>query len=166
MAKEKLATDPAAAQALVGEAHEEAKRALAEIRDLVRGIYPAVLADRGLDPAISALTGRCPVPVTVTVALDGRLPEIVEATAYFVVAEALTNVAKHSSASEAWVVIHREHDRLLLEVGDNGVGGADPTVGTGLAGLVDRVAALDGHLTIRSPPDGPTRIYGELPCGS
>lgn len=166
MAKEKLLTDPVAAQALVTEAHEEAKRTLAEIRNLVRGIYPAVLTDRGLDSAISALAGRCPVPVTVKVELDGRLPEVVEATAYFLIAEALANVAKHSRASEAWVTVSQKPDRLLVEVGDNGVGGADPTTGTGLAGLADRVAALDGQLVVISPPQGPTRICGELPCAS
>lgn len=166
LAREKLATDPVAGQALVAEAHEEAKRALAEIRDLVRGIYPAVLADRGLDAAISALAGRCPVPVTVTVELSERLPIAIESTAYFFVAEALTNVARHSRASVAWVVVRREQDRLLVDVGDNGVGGADETRGTGLAGLADRVAALDGRFAILSPPGGPTRITGELPCGS
>jgi len=166
MAKYKCASDPGAVQALVWEAHEEAKETLAEVRGLVRGIYPAILADRGLDPAISALAGRCPAPVAVSVDLDGRLPEIVELTAYFLIAEALTNVAKHSRASQAWVVVRREHDRLLIEVGDNGVGGADPSVGTGLAGLADRVAALEGRFVVESPPQGPTRLVGELPCGS
>lgn len=164
MAKEKLVADPVAAQPLVAHAHEEAKRALAEIRDLVRGVYPAVLADRGLDAAVSALVGRCPVPVAVTVELVGRLPEAVESTAYFLIAEALTNVAKHSQATAAWVEVRCKEDRLLVVVGDNGVGGADATQGTGLAGLADRVAALDGRLTISSPARGPTRIIGELPC--
>ncbi len=166
LAREKLASDPVAGQALVAEAHEEAKRALAEIRDLVRGIYPAVLADRGLDAAISALAGRCPVPVTVTVELGERLPMAIESTAYFFVAEALTNVVRHSRASMAWVVVRREQGRLLVDVGDNGVGGADAARGTGLAGLADRLAALDGRFTISSPQGGPTRLRGELPCGS
>ncbi len=166
MAREKLATDPAAAQALVAEAHEEAKRALAEIRDLIRGIYPAVLADRGLDAAISALAGRCSVPVTVNVELSERLPMALESTAYFIIAEALTNVARHSRASVAWVTVRREREALLVEVGDNGVGGADAARGTGLAGLADRVAAYDGQFAILSPAGGPTCIKVELPCGS
>jgi signal transduction histidine kinase len=166
MAKDKLAVDPVAAQMLVAAAHEEAKQALAEIRNLVRGIYPAVLADRGLDAAISALAGRCPVPVAVTVELDERPSEMVESTAYFLIAEALANVAKHSQATEAWVDVRRDNDRLLVDITDNGVGGADPTRGTGLAGLGDRVAALDGQFAVSSPPGGPTRISGVLPCES
>jgi len=166
LAREKLATDPEAGRALVAEAHEEAKRAIREIRDLVRGIHPAVLTDRGLDPAISALAGRCPVPVTVDVALDRRLPEAVESAAYFVVAEALTNVAKHSGAGQARVGVRCAHDQLTVEVVDDGVGGADPAAGAGLTGLVERVAALDGRLTVESPTGGPTRVRAELPCGS
>ena len=125
MARAKLETDPAAATALVGEAHEEAKRALAELRDLARGIHPAVLADRGLDAAISALAARSPVPVGVEVA-TGRLPGPVESTAYFVVAEALTNAAKHARAAEIGVRITRHRDLLIVEVIDDGAGGADP----------------------------------------
>ena len=165
MARAKLETDPAAATALVGEAHEEAKRALAELRDLARGIHPAVLADRGLDAAISALAARSPVPVGVEVA-TGRLPGPVESTAYFVVAEALTNAAKHARAAEIGVRITRHRDLLIVEVIDDGAGGADPAGGTGLRGLADRVAAVDGQLTITSPPGGPTVIRAELPCGS
>lgn len=163
IAREKLVTDPVAARELVTKAHEEAKSTLVEIRDLVRGIYPSVLADRGLDPAISALAGRCPVPVTVMVELAERVPAAVESTAYFLIAEALTNVAKHSHASEAWVVVRLEEDRLTVEVRDNGVGGADSTVGTGLVGLASRVAAIDGQFVVTSPPCGPTRVYAELP---
>ena len=165
MARAKLETDPAAATALVGEAHEEAKRALAELRDLARGIHPAVLADRGLDAAISALAARSPVPVEVDVA-TGRLPGPVESAAYFVVAEALTNAAKHARAAEIGVRIARHRDLLIVEVIDDGVGGADPAKGTGLRGLADRVAAVDGRLAITSPPGGPTVIRAELPCGS
>src|SRR5262249_9662111 len=117
MAKEKLAIDPVAALPLVTKAHEEAKLALAEIRDLIRGVYPAILADRGLGAAISALAGRCPVPVTTAVELPGRLPEAVESTAYFLIAEALANVAKHSGAAAAWVEVRRVEDRLLVVVG-------------------------------------------------
>jgi signal transduction histidine kinase len=165
MARAKLETDPAAATALVGEAHEEAKRALAELRDLARGIHPAVLADRGLDAAISALAARSPVPVGVEVA-TGRLPDPVESAAYFVVAEALTNAAKHAGAAEIAVRISRHRDLLIVEVTDDGAGGADPARGSGLRGLADRVAAVDGHLTVTSPPGGPTVIRAELPCGS
>jgi signal transduction histidine kinase len=165
MARAKLETDPAAATALVGEAHEEAKRALAELRDLARGIHPAVLADRGLDAAISALAARSPVPVGVDVTA-GRLPGPVESAAYFVVAEALANAAKHAVASEIGVRITRHRDLLIVEVIDDGVGGADPARGTGLRGLADRVAAVDGHLAITSPAGGPTVIRAELPCES
>ncbi|HEX6541114.1 MAG TPA: ATP-binding protein, partial [Ktedonobacterales bacterium] len=163
MAREKLATQPEVAQALVTQAHEEAKRALAELRELVRGIHPAVLADRGLDPALSALAARCPVPVSVTVELTERPVETVEATAYFVAAEALANIAKHSSATEASVEVCRAGDMLQMTVSDNGHGGADSARGTGLAGMADRVAALDGKLTVTSPAGGPTRLVMEVP---
>jgi signal transduction histidine kinase len=162
-AKEKLRTDPQAATELVGEAHEEAKRALAELRDLARGIHPAVLADRGLDAAISALAARSPVPVGVEVVTE-RLPGRVESTAYFVVAEALTNAAKHAGAGEITVRIARLDGLLVVEVTDDGAGGADPARGSGLRGLADRVAALDGRLTVTSPAGGPTVVRAELPC--
>jgi signal transduction histidine kinase len=164
MAREKMPTDPDAARKLVEGAHGEAKRALTDIRDLVRGIHPAVLSDRGLDAAISALADRCPVPVDVDVELDRRPPEAVETTAYFVVAETLANVAKHSGASEVRVAVWRApEDRLVVEVVDDGKGGADPESGTGLAGLRDRLAALDGRLFVVSPAGGPTRVRAELP---
>jgi len=167
MARKKMATDPVVAWQLIEEAHGEAKRALAEIRDLVRGIHPAVLSDRGLDAAISALADRCPVPVEVDAELDGRPPEAVETTAYFVVAEALANVAKHSGASEARVAVRRvPGDRLVVEVVDDGKGGANPEAGTGLAGLADRLAALDGRLLVESPAGGPTRVRAGLPLGA
>jgi signal transduction histidine kinase len=184
MARQKLengpggttAGNPEAARAteLVREAHEEAKRALAEIRDLIRGIHPAVLTDRGLDAAVSALAGRSPVPTSVDVELDERPPEAAEITAYFVIAEALANVAKHSGASEARVWVRRERnarsgdhpgDPLVVEVVDDGRGGADPA-GTGLAGLADRAVVLDGRLTVESPTGGPTRVRAELPWGN
>ena len=183
MARQKLengpgkdAGDPEVARAteLVGEAHEEAKRALAEIRDLIRGIHPAVLTDRGLDAAVSALAHRSPVPTSVDVELDERPPEAAEITAYFVIAEALTNVARHSGASEARVLVRRERsprnggrpeDLLVVEVEDDGRGGADPA-GPGLAGLADRAVVLDGRLTVESPLGGPTRVRAELPWGS
>lgn len=163
MAKEKMETDPEAAQALINEAHEEAKRAMAEIRNLARGIHPAVLTDRGLDAAVSALAGRSPVPVTVDIETEGRLPDAVETAAYFIVAEALTNITRHSNATEASITIRRLEDFLSIDIIDNGTGGADASKGTGLTGMLDRATALDGTLTIDSPAGGPTRIHVELP---
>jgi signal transduction histidine kinase len=164
MAKEKLDSDPAAARALVDEAHDQAKRALSEMRDLVRGIHPAVLTDRGLDAAISALAGRSPVPVSTEVGLPRRLPAEIETNAYLVVAEALTNIAKHSRATRARVIVRCEDGTLVIEVADDGVGGVNPSKGTGLTGLRDRMRALDGKLLISSPVGGPTWIRAELPC--
>jgi signal transduction histidine kinase len=164
MAKEKLEDDPEAARALVEEAHEHAKLAIVELRDLARGISPAVLADRGLDAALSALAAQAPVPVDVSCRLVERLPAPVESTAYFVAAEALANVAKHSRASLAAVTVSREGDQLLVEIHDDGVGGADAN-GNGLAGLASRVEAIGGQLTVDSPSGGPTVIRAELPCG-
>jgi signal transduction histidine kinase len=166
MAKEKMETDPEAAKALVSASHEEAKQVLGELRQLVRGIHPAVLTDRGLDAAISALAGRSPVPVTVEVHLDRRLPEAIESTAYFVVAEALTNVAKHSGASQARVTIWLEEGVLTVLVWDNGTGGARIRRESGLGGLADRVAALDGSFTVESGESGGTTVRAEIPCGS
>jgi signal transduction histidine kinase len=166
MAREKFVRDPEQARALLDEAHEEAKRALSELRNLARGIHPAVLTDRGLDAAISALAGRSTVPVDVSVELARRPPPTVESAAYFVVAEALANVAKHAAARHAAVRIHRDGGRLVVEVRDDGVGGADLRGGTGLSGLADRVAAVDGHFTVSSPAGGPTVIRAELPCES
>lgn len=165
-AKERLATgaDAGEVATLVGEAHEEAKRALVELRDLARGIHPAVLTDRGLDPAISGLAARCPVPVTVEVDVAERPPASVEAVAYFVVAEALANVAKHSGAKRASVMARRSGEKLVVEIRDDGRGGASPD-GNGLTGLADRVQSVDGTLTITSPSGGPTTILAVLPCG-
>ena len=165
-AKEKLDTDPAAGRELVVAAHEEAKAALKEIRDLVRGIHPVILEDRGLDAALSAIVGRSPVPVTLEVDVATRPTAAVESAAYFVVAEALTNVAKHANATKASVSIARAGDRLVVEVRDNGEGGADPGRGSGLQGLRDRVAGLGGSMYVISPPGGPTTLLVELPCAS
>jgi len=164
MAREKLESDPEAVSALVARAHDEAKSTLAELRQLVRGISPAILADRGLDAAISALAARCPVPVVVDVELSKRPPDIVEMTAYFVVAESLTNIARHSGASKARVTAWETGKRIIVEVWDNGRGDADRARGTGLQGLEDRVAGIDGRLRVDSPPGGPTSIRAELPC--
>lgn len=158
--------DPDAGRRMVAEAHEEAKAALKEIRDLVRGIHPVILEDRGLDAALSAVVARSPVPVTLDVQLTGRLPAAVESTAYFVVTEALTNVAKHANATRAHVAIARASGRLVVEIRDNGQGGADPNRGSGLRGLRDRVEGLGGSLYVISPPGGPTTISVEVPCGS
>jgi signal transduction histidine kinase len=156
-------TDEAAE--LVRTAHEEAKQALGEIRDLARGIHPAVLTDRGLDAALSSLAARSPVPVSLRSELgDDRAPEQVESAAYFVVAEALTNVARHSEATQAAVSVARDNGVLVVEIRDDGVGGAEPTPGSGLAGLHDRVGALGGTLIVESPPGGPTAITAVLPC--
>ncbi len=149
----------------IAEAHEEAKAALAELRNLIRGLHPAVLEDRGLDAALSGVVARMPVPVRLTVAdLPGRPPPVIEAVAYFVVSEALANVAKHAQASQAEVVVQRAGDRLHVIISDDGVGGADPGRGTGLAGLANRVSSVDGTLEIASPPGGPTLITVGLPC--
>ena len=164
MAQEKLDSDPVAARALVAGAHGEAKRALSELRDLSRGIYPAILTDRGLGPALSSIAARNPVEVALDVTLDDRLPAATEAAAYFVVVEALTNVAKHSGAEHCRVRIVRRRDRLALEVSDDGSGGADPA-GAGLTGLRQRVEALDGTLAVADAHPG-TTIRAELPCAS
>ncbi len=166
MAVEKIEADPAGARALVAEAQDQARLALAELRDLVRGIAPAILLDRGLVPALSALAGRSPVQTTVASTLpEGeRLPDATERAAYFVVAEALANVAKHASARRCEIRCRREADRLVVEVWDNGAGGALIVPGGGLAGLAGRVEALDGSLTVESPPGGPTLIRAEMPA--
>jgi len=166
-AKEKLATgaDQDEVATLVADAHDEAKRALVELRDLARGIHSAVLTDRGLDAAISALAARCPVPVDVTVDVAERPSATVEAVAYFVVAEALTNVAKHAEATSASVLVRRRGQALAVEIGDDGRGGADAGIGGGgLAGLAERVQSVDGTLTVTSPDGGPTRVLAVLPC--
>ena len=139
---------------------------MVELRNLARGIHPAVLSDRGLDAALSSLAGRAPVPVAVEVQVPERPPAAVETTAYFVVAEALTNIARHSGASRAAVTVARQNGHLTVEVTDDGIGGADTSRGTGLAGLVDRVQSVDGTLRISSPPGGPTVLTVELPCAS
>lgn len=152
---------------MLDEAHVEAKRALGDVRDLARGIYPAVLTDRGLDPALSALAARCPIPVDVSVDVEPRPPASVEAAAYFVVSEALANIAKHAHAGRASVTVRRARDAwLTIQVQDDGIGGAEPAAGTGLAGLRERVSTLDGEFHLLSPEGGPTVLFVELPCAS
>jgi signal transduction histidine kinase len=165
-ARERFDSDPQRARQLVDDAHEEAKAALVELRDLARGIHPAVLTDRGLDAALSAVVTRCPIPVSLSVDLPNRPSAPVESAAYFVVAEALTNVAKHAMANRAHVSIAVQNRRLIIEVRDDGVGGADASRGSGLSGLADRVAALGGWMRVLSPPRGPTSVMVDLPCGS
>ena len=166
MAREKFASDPDAARLLIDEAHGEAKLAIAELRDLARGIHPAVLTDRGLGAALASVAGRCPVPVDLRVDLPERPPATIEGIAYFIISEALANVAKHANATSANVSVARSGSRLVLEVSDDGDGGADPTKGTGLTGLADRVAAIDGWMHVSSPSGGPTTLTVELPCES
>jgi signal transduction histidine kinase len=166
MARQKFATDPAGAERLLAEAHAEAKQALGELRSLARGIHPAVLTDRGLDAALSALAGRAGVPVDVVIELHRRPPTSVESAAYFVVAEALTNVTRHAAATRASVSVVGDDNRVVVEITDDGAGGADPADGTGLAGLTERVGSIDGRLEVLSPPGGPTVVRAELPCAS
>jgi signal transduction histidine kinase len=148
---------------ILDRAQDELQTSLGELRELARGIHPAVLSERGLEPALEALASRAPVPVTVEADAD-RLPEPVETAAYFVVAEALTNVAKYAQATRATVVVRRSNGRVTVEVSDDGVGGADAARGSGLRGLADRVAALDGSLELDSPAGHGTRVHAEIPA--
>ncbi|MFD7435801.1 sensor histidine kinase [Streptomyces sp. NPDC059861] len=165
LAKEKLAEDPRAAARMVDEAHGEVKTALQELRDLARGIHPAVLTDRGLDAALSSVASRCAVPVQVDVDLASRPAPAIEGIAYFTVSELLQNISKHARATSAAVDVWRSEDRLMLQVTDNGVGGAEAGAGggSGLAGLAERLDAVDGILVVDSPAGGPTRVTAELP---
>jgi signal transduction histidine kinase len=163
LAQAKLHKDPDTAATLLGGAQEELTRALEELRELARGIHPAVLSDRGLAPALEALAGRSPVPVELQGTPRERLPPAVEAAAYFVVAEALTNVVKYANASQARVSVSRSNSHAVVEVVDDGVGGADPDRGSGLHGLADRISALDGTLELRSPQGAGTLLRAEIP---
>ncbi|MFC8591365.1 sensor histidine kinase [Streptomyces atroolivaceus] len=163
LAKEKLTDDPEAAARMVDEAHGEVKVALQELRDLARGIHPAVLTDRGLDAALSAIASRCTVPVKVVVDLESRPAQAIEGIAYFTVSELLQNVSKHARATRASVDVWRAEDRLMLQVTDDGRGGAGVSTGSGLAGLTERLDAVDGILVVDSPAGGPTTVTAELP---
>jgi signal transduction histidine kinase len=165
-AKAKFGDDIDGARDLVDQAHAEAKAALTELRELVRGVHPPVLTDRGLDAALSGLAARCPVPVLMNVDVPVRPKASVEAVAYFLVAEALTNVAKHARASQVNVVVegHGFPGTLTIVISDDGIGGADQA-GQGLSGLASRVAGVDGSLAVESPSGGPTIISAVLPCG-
>jgi signal transduction histidine kinase len=165
LARSRFERDPQYARALLDKAHEEAKIAIQDLRGLVRGIHPSVLDERGLDAALSALVASCAVPVRVDVSLITRPGRAQEAVAYFVAAEAITNVTKHSSASAASVTITDDGTLLRVLVEDDGKGGAVIEPGGGLAGLAARVAAIDGTLTVTSPSGGPTLVAAVIPCG-
>jgi len=168
MARARFTDVPDAAQQAIADAHDEALTALSELRDFIRGLHPAVLNDRGLAAALSGLAARAPLPVRLHVDTPRPASASIEAVAYFIVSEALTNVVKHAQASQAEVSVVRGGDLLRIEVTDDGCGGAVPadSDGTGLKGLAQRAAAVDGTLTIDSPPGGPTVISVELPCES
>lgn len=164
MADELFERDPAAARQLVAEARSGTGTALGELRDVVRGIHPPVLADRGLTGAVQALALDLAVPTTVDADLPGRPPAPVESAVYFAVAECLANVAKHSGAANSWVALGWADGTLRAEVGDDGHGGADPGRGTGMRGVMRRLAAFDGTMRVSSPDRGPTIITLEVPC--
>lgn len=166
VARERLVTDPEGGRELVAHAHEEVKAALSELRDLVRGIHPVILEDRGLDAALSAVVARAGLPVALRVSTEPRPSPAVESAAYFIVCEALTNVTRHAGATRASVTIDNDGALLRIHVHDDGRGGAQPARGTGLAGLAERVDALGGTVELHSPPGGPTDLRVELPCAS
>ncbi|WP_229322892.1 sensor histidine kinase [Streptomyces sp. UNOC14_S4] len=159
-----MATNPEAARALLAEARESSSKALGELRDLVRGIHPPVLSDRGLGDAVRALALDIPLPVEVTVEVPGRLSDPVESAAYFAVSELLANVAKHAEAQRAWVDLRHDGETLRMSVTDDGSGGADASGGSGLHGIERRLSAFDGILALNSPVGGPTMVTMEIPC--
>jgi signal transduction histidine kinase len=164
VARSRLDSDPETAGRLLDEATTNLEQAIGELRELARGIHPALLSDRGLPPALEALAERLPLPVEIDARLDERLPENVEAAAYFVASEALTNVARYAQAQHAWITVERQDGQLVVEIADDGVGGADPSAGSGLRGLADRLAVLDGELEVASPPGGGTTVRATIPC--
>jgi signal transduction histidine kinase len=164
LARARLREDPGSAEDLLDGAAGELDSALEELRELARGIHPALLSERGLETALEMLARRAPVPVQLERVPDERLPEAVELVAYFVVAEALTNVAKYAAASRATVDINRMNGKLVVQVKDDGVGGADPDSGTGLRGLSDRLAVIEGRLEIDSHPGRGTTVTAKIPC--
>jgi signal transduction histidine kinase len=163
MVQAQVRANPEAAEELLTASAEELSAALDELRELARGIHPAVLTDRGLSAAIEALAGRAPTAVDVQIGLADRLPAPIEAAAYYVVSEALANVAKYASARSVTISVERRNGVALVEVIDDGVGGADPTLGSGLRGLADRVAALDGRLDVESAAGRGTTVRAEIP---
>ncbi len=166
IAERSMHSDPTRALELIRQARDSATSSISELREVVRSIYPPILDDRGLDGAVSALAARCPIPCTVQVDDIRRAPAAVEAAAYFVIAESLTNAAKHSSANEVHVRLRTENGSLLIEISDDGKGGAEEGAGTGLMGIRRRAEAFDGRVHLSSPVGGPTTITTELPCES
>ena len=164
MAREELGPDAGEAGRLLDRSRQELDEALKEIRELARGLHPTLLSDRGLGPAVEALAHRAPLPVEVGGLPAERLPEQVELAAYFVVSEALTNVAKHASATHASVTVTNGNGRLAVEISDDGVGGADIALGTGMRGLADRLAAIEGRLDVDSKPGRGTTLRASIPC--
>jgi signal transduction histidine kinase len=164
LAESKLAADRPAVQPVLREARDALAVALAELRELTQGIRPAILVERGLAAALDDLSRRAALPVRLEVAVGGRLPEQVESAGYFVASEALANAAKHSHASEVRLVAAEEDGVLVLEIADDGIGGASTSGGSGLRGLADRVEALGGRLTVSSPPGRGTTLRAEIPC--
>ena len=164
LARGAVREQPEQAERLLDGAAKELEHALGELRELARGIHPAVLSDRGLDPALEALARRAPLPVEISARLGERVAKPVELAAYFVVSEALTNVAKYAHASRAVVRVGRENGRVIVEVADDGVGGADPSRGSGLRGLADRVSALGGRLDVDSGTGSGTTVIARIPC--
>ncbi|MFF4378690.1 histidine kinase [Kitasatospora sp. NPDC001547] len=164
LARRTLKDVPPEVMQVIVDAHEEAQAAIDELRDLVRGLHPAVLEDRGLDAALSGIAARAPLPVRLDVDLSEQIAPTVEAVAYFTVSEALTNVARHARANRVDLSVRTAGGRLRLVISDDGVGGADPSRGTGLTGLRKRAASVDGTLSVLSPLGGPTTITVELPC--
>jgi signal transduction histidine kinase len=164
VARSQLRQDPARAEALLASAGQELDSALEELRELARGLHPALLSERGLRTAIETLALRAPVTVELGPVPSERLPEAVELATYFVVSEALTNVAKYAEASRASVSVERYNGRVVVAVADDGVGGADPARGTGLRGLADRIAVLEGRLEVESKPGSGTTVKASIPC--
>jgi signal transduction histidine kinase len=164
LARDMVRRDPNQAESVIDSAGEGLGQALEELRELARGIHPALLSDRGLDPAVETLANRAPLPVEVEATLGERVPEPVELAAYFVVSEALTNVVKYAQASQARVRLERANGRVLVEVADDGVGGAQPDRGSGLRGLADRISALGGRFEVDSAPGSGTTVRASIPC--
>src|SRR5437868_4350157 len=165
LARDQIGSDDAEAGALLDASLEELNEATGELRELARGIHPAALTDRGLDAALGGLAGRSPVPVELAATPDERLPSSVESAVYFVVAEALTNAARYARAQKVRVSVVRSNGHVDVQVSDDGVGGANPAHGSGLRGLSDRVAALDGRLELTSADGNGTTVRARIPCG-
>ena len=165
-ARSRIGDSDPAVKGLIEEAPAEAMQAITELRDLTRGLHPPVLTDRGLDAAISAVAARAPLPVRVDVRVEPRPSLTIESIVYFVVTESLTNIAKHAQAARASIKIIRVGDRMRVSIVDDGRGGADPDLGSGLRGLIDRVSGVDGDFSVVSPIGGPTVVTVEVPCGS